>query len=93
LRLKKIRDFRVFVDQPNELVESADHVPPRDQHQENQPRAVQAVRPGRRDAGHGGEDDVRPAAEGDGKTHFGRAEETGRAQKVSFRSLTPPTVN
>lgn len=41
-----------------------------------------AVRPGWRDAWHGGEDDVRPATEVDGPADFRGAEETRHPQKV-----------
>ena len=45
-------------------------------------REQQAERSRRGDAGHGGEDDVRPKAEGDGEANKRRAEEAGRARAV-----------
>ena len=46
-----------------------------------------AVRPGRGDARHGGEDDVRPKAEIDGPADVRGAEETRHSQKVSLHHL------
>ena len=46
------------------VVEQASDVRPRDQHQEGAAGEQQALRLGRRDERHGGEDDVRPAAKG-----------------------------
>jgi hypothetical protein len=53
------------------------------QHQEDQPRAVEAERSGRRDQGVGGEDDVRSKTKGVGPTNQRRTEKTRRHQEVS----------
>ncbi len=68
------------------VVEQAGAERPGDQHQEGEPGDVQAVRPGRRHALHGREDDVRPEAEGDGQADLGRAEEGGYSEEVHGRS-------
>jgi len=47
-----------------------------------------AVGPGRGDARHGGEDDVRPAAEIHGPAHVRGAEETGHPPEVRTPVLT-----
>ncbi len=68
------------------VVEQAGHGRPGDQHEEGEPGDVEAVRPGRRHALHGREDDVRSATERDGLAHLRRAEETGHSKEVHERS-------
>lgn len=68
--------------QPHGVVEVRHQRRPGDQHTEGAAGEQQAGRPGRRDAADRRENDVRPAAEGDGVAHRGGAAEAGAKMTV-----------
>ncbi len=71
--------------EPVGVVVEAGDLRPRDRHEQDQARDVEAVGPRRRDEVDGREDDVRPEAEGTGPAHLRRTAEAGRAQEVHGR--------
>lgn len=53
-----------------------------DRHHQDRAGELETQRPGRRDEGHGGEDDVRPGDEEAGETHQRRGQETGPVEEI-----------
>jgi len=68
------------------VVEPASEDRPRDQHTEGAAGQEQPLRPGWGDTRHGGEDDVRPEAEGDGPAYQRGPEEAGHHEHVHEES-------
>ena len=67
------------------MVESIGDNRSRTKYQEGAAGEQQVEWLGRGDEGDGGEDDVRPEAEGDGQAHQRRAEEAGHDEEVHGR--------
>ena len=76
----------LFLGKPNGMVEPVGDIWPWTEHQEGSAREQQVEWLGWGDERDGGEDDVRPEAEGDGEAHQRRAEETGHDEEVHGRS-------